>query len=183
MLTRTMVASTTAPTATSTATASRVIAARNPKNAQPEARKSASDEVARPRQPARGSASWQRRRPRTPHSSTMDSARNARVRSRWRSHPSTVNAPSRMQAPPKAHDSTRVAVLKAPCSIRPNPRIAPTSRFVKSSEAQMLLGAPLGGPISARFRSMTTPSPRSPRRRPGRCRQRWDRRARASCRR
>ena len=32
-----------------------------------------------------------------------------------------------MQAPPKAHDSARVAVLKAPCSISPNPRFAPPS--------------------------------------------------------
>src|SRR5450631_437451 len=128
MPTRTTVATTTAPTATLKATASRSIAARKPKNARPEARKSviASSLVQAAR--SRLSIVAPTATPQ-PQSSTIDSARNARVRSRRRSHPSTVNAPSRMQAPPKAHDSTRVAVLKAPSSISPNSRIAPPSLF------------------------------------------------------
>ena len=110
-----------------------------------------------------------------PHSSTIDSARNARVRSRWRSHPLTVNAPRRMQAPPKAHDSAGVAVLKAPCSIGPDPRIPPTSPFCEVRKPRES--------VSVRLRSAMTPSPRSPHRRPGRCRRRWGRRAPVSCRR
>ena len=109
-----------------------LIAARNPKNAHPEARKSANDRSLLHAAWSRVSMVAATATP-LPHSSTTESARNVRVRSRWRSHPSAVNAPSRRQAPPKAHDSTRVAVLKAPCSIRPNPRIAATSPICEAA--------------------------------------------------
>ena len=114
----TAVAMAAAVTAAIATAGSRVIAARNPKNAHPAATNSVSAmplvQVGRSRVSivtAIAIPEAQR--------STIESARNARVRSRWRSHPSTVSTPRSVQAPPKAHDSTRVVVLKAlPVSAR-----------------------------------------------------------------